>query len=293
MTSIIAKLKELSHNSKISLFFIISFFIVVLILGINATYAYYNNANSAALIRSHIGNFEKKGDINIEVYKRNIGGLYTKSYAVPALGYSLSSVSCTVAACETTDTSSSCYYEYSEGNNTISLSSNQRVLCKFYFDELAASDINVYIMKENINVSTNPKTYVLVNDIPAYGFVFSRATCDNDVVPTYNSNTRTFNVSTTEKTTCYAYFDSMGTNIADVTVHVYVQSAKNSSVYSEVDSIPSNTEYQLSSDVNHVSTCIKNSDSTISTAPTYTNGYININATEKVTCSVYLDIVPD
>ena len=292
MTSIILKLKKLSQNNKVSLFFIVSFFVVSIILCIKATYAYYNNSTSTSLIRSLIGNFYMgDGDVNIIVFKEDSEGEYVKSYAVPAYGFELSNVSCTVQACETTNSNANCYYTYNAQNNIISITSNQKVSCNFYFDEITTSDINILIYIENILTSTNPKTYKLANEIPAYGYVFSSASCENGVIPTYNANTRTFNIATSEKTNCSAYFDTLGVGLSDITAHIYVESEYGSAVYTEVQSIPANKIYQISTDLNHISTCVKESDGTASSAPTYVDGYINISATEAVTCTVYLDLV--
>ena len=283
-----------------NIFTVIFFFIFLVLISVKAVNAFYNNTSTPAqLVRSLVGDFEAgDGDIVIEVYRENSyqSGVYVKNYYIPNNTlYSLDSVDCSIDACETTNTSGDCHYSYNSANNEITVTSREKLTCKFYFDKLVDdtdADIQVYIMKEDLNSITNPKTYLLTNSIPAIGYIFSSITCDNGVTPTYDPTLRKFNFSTTSKTVCYAYFDAL-TGAADIIGHIYVQSAANSDTYVEVDTIPSNVQYQISTNQNFASNCMTMTTPSVpSTPPTMDEqGYIVINATEKVTCTVYLDIV--
>lgn len=302
MTSLITNIKKLSQKNRFNIFLMI-FFAMVLIFGIRAAYAYYHSDDDASIVISRVGNFDNSGDINIVVYKEQyyesgLEDLYVKSYAVPEIGFELNTVLCTISDCETTDSTEPCYYNFNPETFDITLSSDQKVTCKFYFNQQSDADIIVNIHRENIRLApTNPKTYELVYEIPAYGYVYSaeNSTCDNNVTPTYDPFTRRFNLSTDGKTTCDVYFDSIGKNLADITAHIYVQTEANTDSYIEVESIPSNVEYEISENVNRVSKCLTlDEPAQESTAPIIDeDGYLVINATERVVCEVYLDIVTE
>lgn len=285
-------LKKLPIKEKAYLLGIISFFAFVLFFGIRAAYAYYNNSASISILANSIGDFDTgDGDINMMIYKENDQGIYVRTYAVPAIGYVFNNAltKCTITCSQ--DTTGNCYYSYDEENQVFSLTSDQKVTCKFYFDKAAESDINVYIMKEDAagTYTYNTQNYSMIESIPAYGYEYAGYYCTNqDTVSDleYISETKRFVVSTSTKNTCYAYFDSVGG--ADIIANVFVQSASGSSVYKQVESIPANNVYELST--TKTSACYDSSGNSTGATITYVDGYINITATEKQTCDVYLDL---
>jgi len=289
MTRIVKDLKQLTKNKKIYLLLVISFFAFVLVYGIQSAQAYYNDTASLKILANLVGDFENnKGDINMIFYKENDQGNYVRTYAVPSYGYTFndSKTLCTMS-CDTNETSE-CYYKYDENTKNISLTSNQKVMCKFYFDKENESDIKVYILKEDVNgtFSYNAKKYSLVESIPAYGYENVHSYCTNGSPIEYDSNKKIFSVSTSYRDVCYGYFDEIGN--PDLGVNVYVQASNGSSTYKLVDSIPSNNEYVLSTYKN--SYCYDKAGNT-NTAIRYENGYINIETNKKQTCNVYLDLV--
>lgn len=289
MASKSIKAKKTLKNKNISLLVIIGFFAFVLIYGIQAVYAYYVDNASLSIIANLIGDFENnKGDANMIFYKQNDAGDYVRTYAIPAFGYVLNetATSCTIPCGN--DPLSECYYSYNSSTQKISLTSNQKVMCKFYFDKEDDSDLKVYILKEDETGSYNynSKTYSLVEAVPAYGYKHIHSYCTNGADITYNASNKTFNVSTTQKETCYAYFDSAGNT--DLTVNVFVQSSNGSNAYKQVETIPSNYEYIIST--SRESYCFDENGNT-NTEINYVDGYINITATTKQTCNVYLDLV--
>ena len=296
--------KKLPLKKKAYLFGIISFFAILLVSGIKAAYAYYYDSSSLTILSNLIGDFDTgDADINLMIYKETAkdSNLFTRSYGIPAVGYKLndSLTTCTKPCddnlnknCPVTcnDSISTCYYTYNDSDKSIALTSSHKVTCKYYFEQEATSDINVYVMKEDVNGTHefNDKYYSLSESIPAYGFKYNTYTCENAATVSYDSELKKFNVSTQTKNTCYAYFDSNGS--ADIVVNVYVQSSEGSSTYTQVETIPANKKYVLST--TQTSKCI-DANGALAATPTYEEGYINITASEKQTCDVYLDLATE
>ena len=289
MASIGMKFKKLSNKKRAYLLVVMSFFAFALIFGIKSAYAYYSDSASLSILANLIGDFENgNSNVNMVFYKENSQGVYVRTYAIPTYGYSFNegSTQCTIP-CDS-DSSSECYYSYDETNKVMSMTSEQKVTCKFYFDLENESDIQVYMLKEDENgtYEYNSKYYTLVEDVPAYGYKYVHSYCENGSSITYNSTKKTFSVQATQKEICYGYFDSVGNS--DLAVNVFVQYASDSYSYKQVDSIPANTEYILST--KRSSYCYDASGTTNATI-NYTDGYVNVeNASTEQTCNVYLDI---
>lgn len=262
MTSMIAKFKEKLLKNKLYTIIIMIFAILVLSFGIKQAYAYYYTKQSFPILSALVGDFDVgKGDINILIYKQaeKDKDLYTRSYAVPAMGYEFdqSKTACTDGDNKTLEctykengvegvaegSSNNCSYSYDKDTRTFTLTSNQKTTCKFYFKQTVTSDIDIYIMKEDENgvdgkwkpESTTDgeevveKNYTMVEHIPAYGYRYAGYKCENDntndeskkITVNYDSTTRKFKVETSKKTKCYAYFNSEGP--ADIIAHVYIK----------------------------------------------------------------------
>ncbi len=285
MTSMRGKINKLAKKRKY-LFGLIFICIFAIVFGIRAVSAYYFEETSIQLLASLVGNFDVgSGDINIIIYRENDDGGFTPSYAVPSAYYTFddTKTSCTIP-CQNNGTGS-CSYNYNSSTKNFNLVSNEKVTCKFYFKKSATSDINVYILKEDINGKEpfNGKNYTLVDNVPAFGYKYATYNCDNtNAQVTFDSNTKKFNVLTGNKSKCNAYFDSEGD--ADIIANIYLQTAPDSSLYNAVETIPSGRAYKLSTQ--KASSC--NGDGQIS----YDNGYVSVNdATHKQECEIYLDIV--
>lgn len=274
-------------KKKRTCFTLVSLLVFLLIVGIQVSHAFYNVSDAISILTNKVGDFDLgDGDINVMIYRENDDGKFVRSYSVPAIGYKYNSTltTCTIP-CDT-NASSNCHYSFN--NSTIELNSKEKVTCKFYFEKEASSDVNVYVLREDVNGTHtyNSKNYSIVNGVPAYGYEYTNYTCDSAATLTYNAETKKFNVETTGKNTCYAYFNSVGSS--DVTAKVYVQSEAGSTVYNEVNVIPANKIYKLST--SKTSRCYDDSNTTLSTPISYTDGYININATTRQTCEIYLDL---
>lgn len=284
--------KNLPKRKKAYLFLIISFFACVLGFSLKTAYAYYHQSTSFSLLATLIGDFDMgDGDINMMLYKQNDEGKYVRSYAVPTIGYKFddSLTKCTIP-CDT-NMESSCYYSYDSINNNFSLTSEENVTCKFYFNKTSSNDVGVNIMREDVagTYTYNSKNYSLSEAVPAFGYSYVGYTCDKDATVTYDALTKKFKVNTTTKNTCYVYFDNDGTS--DITVKVFVQSKEGSTIYDFVDVIPANKIYELSK--NKTSYCYDSTGASTGITPTYVDGYIKIDATTKQTCDVYLDLITE
>lgn len=291
MASRVAIMKNLSKENKKFLLIAISVFALLLIFGIQKTYAYYHSSDGKSILANKVGDFDLgDGDINMMIYRENDNGKFVRVYTVPAAYYTFNDelTSCTIPCNGEND---NCEYSFDETNRKFSLAGNQKLTCKFYFEkEWDSSDIDVYILIESDTSDTtytyNSKNYELNSVIPAYGYKYSEHyTCDNDSTLTYNSETKKVNVSSTTKDKCYVYFNKNGNS--DITVNTYVQSKSGSTTYTLVNNIPANKIYTLNSTN---SSCTPASTSDTAGTITYEDGYINVDATSKQVCNVYLDL---
>jgi len=290
MTSNNTVMKNLSRKSKIFLFGLISVFVVVLIISIQKVYAYYHDSITEQLLANKVGDFDLgDGDINMMIYRENDEGKFVRIYAVPSAYYIFndSLTSCTIPC---NDGLGNCEYSYNSANKSFALTSNQKVTCKFYFEQESAADIEVFILLEDENAldtyTYNSKNYSLNDVIPAYGYIYANHySCENNGVVTYNSETKKVSVATATQDTCYIYFDKVGS--ADITVNTYVQDEYGGSTYTYVNSIPGNKIYVLN---DTKSKCTPVAVDGVAGTVTYTDGYINVVASGQQVCDVYLDL---
>lgn len=280
--------KNLINKHRVYLFLVISIFVCVLIFGIQKAYAYYHKSVSKGILANKVGDFDLgDGDINMMIFRENEQGKFVRVYAVPA-DYYVFNDELTFCTIPCNDGLGNCSYSYNDNNRTFDLTSNQKITCKFYFEQEAASDVNIYIMTENANgiYTYNSKTYSTSDYIPAYGYVYSeKYECDSEAELTYNAETKKFSVATSTTNTCYVYFNKTGN--ADIIVNTYVQEEYGSSTYAVVETIPANKIYVLNSSL---SKCTAVSSSGTDGVITYEDGYLNVSATEQQVCEAYLDL---
>lgn len=297
------KIKKLTRKNKICF---LGIMILLLIVGIRSVYAFYNKSlPSFNMFSSLVGDFDLgDGDINIIIYKETEKGsrVFTKTYSVPIFGYEFDRTEkvpeCTIPCVE--GNTGNCHYTFDEDNKKFSLTSNQKVTCKFFFNKKADSDINVYIMIEDKDgeevYKFEGKDYKMkmAEQIPAYGYKYVGYKCDvddpndsTDVVVAFDPKTRTFKLSSKVKNTCYAYFiDEKNADI--VTTDVYVKDAQ-SGEYVLVNSIPANTLYV--NDTSRSKCYYQETKKPSNASIDYVNGYIEINnITSKQNCEIFLDI---
>ncbi len=326
MISMRTKKEKLSNKKRIYAIGVAIIFTLALVLGIKSTYAYYYSEASKSMLAIAVGDFEiGSGDINIMIYKETEKGTnkFARSYSVPAMGYKFddtqtvcslangAKITCTnttAGASAQEGASNDCQYSYDNESKKFTVTSNQKLTCKFYFTVENESDINVYIMREDKNDSDqtwNGKNYKMVNGIPAYGYTYAGYSCEdgsdsssevpndgNKATVEYDAENKKFKVSTKTKNKCYAYFNSDGES--DITTNVYVESAKDSGIYNLVNVIPTNTKYKLADKNKKQSVCYKGNEQTEQAegiSIDYVDGYINIdNIGERINCDIFLDI---
>lgn len=269
----------------------ISFAALLLFLGVSIVKAFYTDTSSVSILASLVGDFDSgDGDINMLVYKENDDGDYVRTFAIPALGYTYNSslTNCSIECSNSaTNPNANCTYTINN-DNTITMNSDEKVTCKFYFDKHEDTDIVLNVLKEDENgtYEYNLKHYSLTDNVPAYGYNYTNNySCDNNSTMTYNAETRTFNIQTTQKEVCYAYFDKNNIT-ADIIANVYVQ--ESNGTYTKVETIPQHKRYVLSQ--TQTSLCVDSNSANTNATIAYTNGNINIDATGKQTCTIYLDL---
>lgn len=221
MTRIYGDFKKMSKRRKMSIYGVLLLFIMVLVIGIKSTMAYYEDVEAAfPMLAAAVGDFDTAaGDINIVIQKQTAKSstTYVPTYGVPSVGYSFN-VNKTYCENPTTKakvtcsqgSSGACHYTYNANTREFSLTSNQKVTCNFYFDLTQASDIDVLVYIQNDDVGDRTYSgvkYQLVNDVPTSGYTYSTYTCDNSGgTVSYSSSTHKLTVSSNSKNRCYAYF---------------------------------------------------------------------------------------
>lgn len=286
--------KNLSKKRKKSLACLVIVFCVLFCTGISMVYAFYHDTISFPILANQVGNFEgPRGDMSIMLYKQtnelsSQSPEYARIYSVPQIGYEFDHADCSVPC--TDNQSDACHYTYDINQNMFTLTSDKKVNCRFYFNKTSESDINIYIMAEDNNGGNiyNGRNYREYDSVPAFGYEYAGYSCAGDATVTYDSELKTFNIETTTKNTCYAYFNSIGA--PDVVVNVYTQTEINSNVYTKVDSIPTNKAYILSTKQDYASTCLDTNGVLTEDTVSYSGGYISVSASGKRTCTVYLDL---
>lgn len=286
--------KNLSNKNKKQLPIVVGVFVVLFFTGISMVLAFYNGAYSFPIISNKVGNFDNgNGDLAIVIYRQSNGlsessKEYKRVYGIPQVGFNLDHVECSETCTE--NQSDSCHYTYDVENNLYSLTSDKKVTCRFYYNKTAEADVEVTIMIEDDNGPTvyNGKNYREIDSIPAFGYEYNNYYCAKSATVTYNQELKTFNVSTTTRNNCQAYFNKV--NDSDISVNVFVQTTLGGSIYQEVDSIPTNKAYIISTNANYTTACYDSSGNKTSDTVVYSGGYITVSSTKKVSCNVYLDL---
>lgn len=269
-------------------------FVMFFFVSIGIVYAVFNNTYSFPILSNKVGNFDiGNGDLGIIIYKQSndlnaTTPEYVKSYGVPSAGFEFNKAECTSTCTDTPN--NDCYYTYDADTNKFSITSNKKVMCKFYFNKTMEPDVYVYIAieGENGDLTYNGKNYYEVETIPAYGYEYAGYQCKNDATISYNAETKTFTMSSYTKNECYAYFYKSLEE--DIKINVYVQNDLGSNIYKKVNSIPEGKGYIVSTKTEYKSECYDDNGNVTNGQITYSGGYITATAKGKQTCNVYLDL---
>lgn len=249
----------------------------LLLINIYISFGYYFEEASLSLIKATVGNmYLEEYDYVLLVYLENTdstgngNGKYHLSDSIPTLGYNYSGYKC----------QNNSTLVYDEETKTTSVTMEQKEICSVYFDVIGSMDLTVQIMLED-NIGSN--TYSVSERIPAFGYKYSYYECANNGTLEYNSNLHTVKLSSSTKEFCSIYFTKES---SDITVSLYVEETYQAGDYIERLSIPTNTSYTLN---DSKSGCVNNNNERVDTDITYEDGYINIESSEIINCSIYLD----
>lgn len=247
------------------------------LINIYISFGYYYEEASLSLIKATVGNmYLQEYDYVLLVYLENTdstgngNGKYRLGDEIPTLGYNYSGYKC--------QNNSTLIYD--EETKTTSVTIEQKEVCSVYFDVIGSMDLTVQIMLEE---STGSNTYSISERIPAYGYKYSYYECANNGTLEYNSELHTVKLSSATKEFCSIYFTKES---SDISVSLYVEETYQMGDYIERLSIPSNVSYVLN---DTKSVCTNNNNERVDTNITYIDGYINIESSEIINCSIYLD----
>ena len=250
----------------------------LLIINIFISFGYYTDNVQIPLIRAKVGNMNlQEYDYTVLVYlestdsQGNGNGNYELSGAIPAIGYAYSGYQC--------DNNSTLIYD--ADTMTTSVTTDHKERCSVYFDIVGSLDLSIKIMIEEMPGSD---TYILSNQVPAFGYKYSHYECTNGGTLEYNSTLHKVKLSTSEKEYCNMYFTK---EESDITVNLFVESEINTENYIERLNIPSNTLYEINQTR---SVCTNNNNERVDTSITFTDGYIETTLEENATCDIYLDV---
>ncbi len=265
--------KEREKRKKYLTISITSAFVLILILNIFASSAYYRDTDSISLIHALVGDISKNNyDYVLKIFLENAGddNEYHLVSDIPTFGYSFSGYKC----------QNNSILNFSNDLKNFSSTLTEKDICSAYFDLISESDININIMLEDDIKSGN---YVLGEVIPAYGYTYSHYECDNNNELEYNSELHKVVLKTNKKDNCSIYFTK---DTSDITARLFIEEDVNSNKYIERFSIPANVNYSINSER---SNCKNSNNERIETDITYKDGYINANVSEIATCEFYLD----
>lgn len=220
MTRISNDFKKMSRKTKITIYSLILFCLGIIIVGIKSTVAYYvDNETPFSMLAAQVGDFgEKYSDINMVIWKQSEtnNSTYLKTFGIPSYGYKFieNKTKCfdpsnkdTTITCNNSSIGD-CHYTYDGTSHEITLSSNKRVVCNFYFDVEKTSDIDTFIYIQNDLVTDRTYenvSYQLTTDIPTNGYTYYTSNCEQSTGSvTVTSNQIT--VSSTTKNRCYVYY---------------------------------------------------------------------------------------
>lgn len=204
---LLAKLRSLSLRNKLLIIIGIIIVIMIIILGIFISSSYYSNVNNSSILNNRVGDFDyTDGDFNIMMYVDYGFNNYKQVYYIPdntLYRYNSELTKCTRSCSSINDGTSECYYNYNEELKKISITSNNEVSCKFYFNEIADTDVNINVYINDINGEQEylDNLYNKTNVIPNNG-IMDGYECTNNSNINFNDN--------------ILYIDSIGRDTCDV-----------------------------------------------------------------------------
>ena len=93
--------------------------------------------------------------------------------------------------------------------------------------------LKIFLEKDEVNLT---KEYKLSNNVPEYGYNYSRYSCKNNSILSYDNNLKRINVDFDTKEICEVYFDLE--SHADVIININLEKDVNSNDYEKSEIVP-------------------------------------------------------
>ncbi len=279
----------MKKNGFISTTLIYTFFVVFLLLMVFLLNNYSRTRFLLDEYRYDIKNsFKDNNASDVGVFIKVLNGEdYEERGEVPGLGYYLDEE----ASYCSPEGENAGTIAYKNGN--LIIDAKGKTTCYAYFKKYDF-DINLDIyIKDNAstNCKTNPDKCTKVNDVPnsSYKFVAESSSCDNGSQLIFDEMNRSFNVSSTSRTTCTAEF--MRRNM-DINIYLYKEDNNGTIVDNSGNSLTSGKKYKEVTTIpgfNYIFasyTCEKNNTILAFNSSTYE---IDVNSSGQDICRVYFN----
>ena len=220
MTRLSNDFEKMSKQVKITIYFLIVLSLGIIAVSIKSTMAYYSDTDDFSILAAKVGDFgDKFSDINMVIWKKDgtNGNNYVKTYSIPETGFTFKQgeTKCydpsnkeTVINCNNNGTGD-CHYSYNNSSHEMTLSSNKRVVCNFYFDNTQASDIDTFIYIQSNEIADRTfegKDYELASNIPTEGYSYYTSNCEQST-GSVSVNDDGITVASTTKNKCFVYYN--------------------------------------------------------------------------------------
>ncbi|MFI3260438.1 MAG: hypothetical protein R3Y13_01845 [bacterium] len=202
------KVKKFLISNKV---YLMLAFVLVSMIGVSiyVSFAFYTDMDSTNLITGQVGYFENPDmTIRFMVENRDDSGkgndIYTAFWVAPSTDYLYNSTS---SYC--TDGASFVKAE----DDTFSITTSGYTKCYFYYDAIDldnSSNISIIVMKKSKGEEDySYGSYYTTAGLKNSGLTFNESAsyCSNGASVSYDEDNDTIDVSSSGKTTCYAYFD--------------------------------------------------------------------------------------
>ena len=259
---------------------LISGLVIVLLalVGIIATYAYYQTIDTTPIIGGTTGEIADL-DIRVMAEERDANGNGLNSYGlypyIPKAGYAYNE--------EKSYCTNGSTIVYHEDTYDADITAYGHDVCYLYFDSTASLDLTLYVYAENIDsdgYGTGQYTKLETTALPSIGYTLNNemSSCENGSTLSYLDEENLFNIDASGKDVCKAYMDAID---VDIQLKLYLQAKSGSRLYYEAKEIPNNIFYELNTSK---SACTGTSTLSIN------NQKVVIAATSKTSCVAYLDV---
>lgn len=251
--------------------------VVLACIGLIVTYAFYQVIDTKPIIGGSTTEISDL-DVRIMAEERDVNGNGLGSYGlypyIPKAGYKYNS---TKSYC-----TNGSVINYDANNYDADITAYGHDVCYLYFDSTAQLDITLNVYAENVDSDGNGNgeyTKLETTALPTIGYELNttRSSCKNGSTVSYIASENLFSVESSEKDVCDIYMDAMDVDIA---LKIYVQAKKNSTLYYEAKSIPTNNFYALGTK----SACTGTSTMSIK------NQKVVVSATGRTNCVAYLEV---